>query len=69
MTDIGLGCNRLAGESWRESVERIARKHGLVSECLEIFDEETARGVEAGKAAWTALYDWDCLDLVENHDT
>ena len=25
-------------ESWREAVERIASKHGLQEECLEIFE-------------------------------
>jgi hypothetical protein len=60
----GLCCKRSEDESWRSAVERIAKVYGLDQECLEIFDEEVGRGTAEAKAAWDALYEWDCLDFV-----
>ncbi len=50
-------------ESWREAVERIASRQRLAVECLEIFDSEKNRGQDDEDAAWTALYEWDCLEV------
>jgi hypothetical protein len=53
-----------AKEKWRMAVRRIAGRHGLAAECLEAYDSRTLSDDDA-KAAWEALYEWDCLELVE----
>jgi len=60
---VGLIVRRNPDESWRECVQRVAGKQGLEIECLANFDDYVAAGREQDRAAWMALYDWDCLDL------
>jgi hypothetical protein len=50
-------------ETWRECVERYAKEHGLQKEALEFYDADIAAGTDEGKAAWSALYEWDLLDF------
>lgn len=68
MADVALGYTRLPEETYRGAVERIAAKFGLQEECLEVYDREVATGVEEHAAAWSALYEWDVLDLMEEPD-
>ena len=63
---MGLKLTRLPDETWEETVKRYSSKYGLSHECLQLYDEEVANGVEKSAAAWHALYEWDCLDYVEN---
>lgn len=58
----GLKAERLENETWRQCVERYARKYGLESEALDYFDNEIRRGEKEADAAWTALYEWDLLE-------
>lgn len=62
---IGLGFDRLEGESYRDVVVRLAKQSGLVEECLEEFDRLVGDGVAENEATWSALYEWDCLPIVE----
>lgn len=58
----------LDGEGWREAVARLARVDGkfdLREECLEEFDGLVGVGAAPDRAAWCALYEWDCLPIVE----
>ncbi|MBP0492218.1 hypothetical protein [Roseomonas indoligenes] len=61
---MALVIRRQSDESWRAAVERIAGKYGLAAECLEVFDDEIEDGADEGRAAWNALYEWDCLAYV-----
>jgi len=63
MTDIGLGFSRGQSETWRQAVERIAKRWGVELECLEDYDEAISAGYSEGHAAWCALYNWDVLDM------
>jgi hypothetical protein len=64
---VGLGLSLLDGESYRDAVARLAKQDGydLREECLEEYDGQVALGVDEGVAAWRALYEWDCLPIVE----
>jgi len=62
---IGLGVTRGAEETWRQTVERIAKVHHLENECLEIFDREVKEGEDEAQAAWNALFAWDCLSMID----
>jgi hypothetical protein len=57
-----LAIYRHEGETWRQAVSRQADLYGMKSECLEIFDREVILGTNEARAAWEALYEWDCLD-------
>ena len=63
-----LVATRNPGETWREAVARIAGKHGLAQECLDVFDNRMEfYGIgEESSAACDALYEWDCLDFEED---
>lgn len=65
---IGLGCERHANETWREAVKRIAKSHGLTTECLESFDHEVKAGEDEAQAALNALCDWDCLSTIDANE-
>lgn len=60
---MNLWCERQPGESWRDAVRRIAGRHGLADECLAAFRTYLAQGMDEGGAAWSALNDWDCLEV------
>lgn len=60
---VGFSLTRKPGETWRECVDRYARAQGLENECLEWYDDELRSGATEARAAWNALYEWDCLDL------
>lgn len=62
---IGLGFDRLDGESYRDVVVRLAKQSGMVGECLEEYDRLLRDGVAEDEATWAALYEWDCLPIVE----
>lgn len=63
---MALTLKRQEGESWRQCVERVAGRHGLQRECLEVFDDMMRSGLfKEDSAAWGALYEWDCLDFKE----
>lgn len=62
---MSLQIKKQENETWRQAVSRIAGKHGLARECLEIFDEGISTGVDEGDLAFHALYEWDCTDFVE----
>jgi hypothetical protein len=49
------------GETWRDVVKRVAEKQGLALECLELFDFYAGNMQSLDTAAWSALYEWDCL--------
>jgi hypothetical protein len=66
---VGLGARRLPGESWRQCVERYSKRYGLERECLEDYDQAIASDQPEESAAWSALYNWDVLDLMSgDHD-
>lgn len=65
MASLGIGFSKQPDESYRDAVARIAGKCGLDNECLEIFDRLIAQGDTETEAAWCALYEWDCLDLID----
>lgn len=54
---------RLANESWRDAVARIAGSRGLKRECVDLFDMYVRERIEEGDAAFAALYGWDCCGL------
>lgn len=56
---------QLPGESWRDTVTRVAGRSGLTDECLWEFDRRVAAGDTEPRAAYDALYEWDCLDLTD----
>ena len=62
--DVWLGIHRRDGETWRECVARVAGAQGLANECLEWFDDDVAKGEEEHRAAWSALSEWDCLEII-----
>lgn len=62
---VGLGLTLLDGESYRDAVIRLAKENGLVEECLEEYGRLLANGVADDEAAWAALYEWDCLPIIE----
>lgn len=53
-------------ETWRQCVERLSSRYGLEDECLANFDTYIELGVPEDKAAFDALYDWDCTDYDQN---
>ena len=59
---MSLSVTKQPGETWRQCVERYAKPHGLERECLELFDEQIAIGETEDRAAFGALYEWDCTD-------
>lgn len=63
---MSLVAKRQEGETWRQAVERIAKPHRMDRECLDEFDANIAVGIPEDRAAWNALYEWDCLDYVED---
>ena len=65
---MSLSVTRKDGETWRQCVERYSSKYGLQAECLEIFDQEVAGGEDEGRAAWSALYEWDCTDFTNREE-
>lgn len=53
---------RRPGETWRDVVIRVSEPHGLDRECLELYDDvDNREDVGDERAAWEALYEWDCL--------
>jgi len=64
---VGLGVTRLENESWRDCVIRYAKTQQLEQECVELYDALVKHDPEED-AAFTALYEWDCLDLVEDEE-
>lgn len=60
--EVGLRVKRNDGETWRDAVRRVAGHHGMAAECLACFDRELSLGSDDGEAAWSALYEWDCLE-------
>lgn len=62
--EVKLGLTKNPGESWRDAAERYARKHGLEHEVLELFDQDVSAGGDPAHAAWSALYEWDILEIV-----
>jgi hypothetical protein len=62
---MSLQVQRNEGESWRDSVIRHSRPWGLDEECLEIFDAKVSENQPEDDAAWDALYEWDCLEYVD----
>lgn len=50
-------------ETWRDVVKRIAGEQGLEAECLEEYDFYAGNMTSLDTAAWSALYEWDCLPL------
>jgi hypothetical protein len=52
-------------ESWEAACRRLAAAQGLEDEVMAIFAEEIAVGVEPGLACFNALYEWDCVDFLE----
>lgn len=65
----GLQITKTSGETWRDCVERIAGKCGLVSECLDLYDDAIKAGALEEEAAFEALYEWDCCELVPDNGT
>jgi hypothetical protein len=65
MSEVGLKCERLENESWRECVVRYAKKYGLETEALDDFDSAIKREENPKDAAWSALYEWDLLEMYE----
>lgn len=63
---MSLRVLRQDDESWRDCVIRYAEPWGLEDECLEIYDEELAKGATEAQAAWAACYEWDVLDFVDD---
>jgi hypothetical protein len=59
-----LSVTKKPDETWRQCVERYAKPHGLDGECLELFEEQVAIGEPEDKAAFAALYEWDCTDYL-----
>lgn len=62
---VGLGLARREGEGYRDVIVRLVKENGPVEECLEEFDRLLGNGVAEDEAAWAALYEWDCLPIVE----
>lgn len=56
---------RKEGETWRQAVARTAAMYGLERECLDLFDADMANGIDEKRAAFDALWDWDCLPVVD----
>lgn len=63
-----LGISRNEGESWLDCALRYGRKFGLENEVQEQYDRYRALGDTEEEAAWGAVYEWDCCDLVRNKD-
>lgn len=63
-----LVLRRNPDETWRDVVARLASAQGLATECLERYDAEMKNGDYPSNAAWTALYEWDCIPCVEEDD-
>ena len=59
---MARGITRKADETWRECVRRYAEPYGLHRECLELFDYAIKNGEPENRAAFDALYDWDCVE-------
>jgi len=60
---VGFIIKRLDGETWRACVERISKEALMKHECLGWFDDEVSRGVPEDRAAFKALYEWDCCPI------
>ena len=63
---MSLGITKNDDESWRECAARYGRKYGLESEVLDVFDEARAAGESEADAAFIAVTEWDCADLVDD---
>lgn len=63
---LKLGVRRNDGETWRECAARHAEH--LSEEVLEEFDRQVANGTPEGEACWGALWDWDCLTIIDVPD-
>lgn len=50
-------------ETWREAAIRQAKKHGLEWEVEEAYNEAVNSGVQEDRAAFSACFMWDCLDI------
>jgi hypothetical protein len=50
-------------ETWREWVEKCASEYNLQIECLEEFDADIKAGVDPERAAFGALWEWDCVPV------
>lgn len=59
---------RRDGESWRDVVKRIGSEQRLEFECLEQFDFLDGNMHDKEAAARQALYEWDCLPLLEEDE-
>lgn len=60
---MSLFVQRLPNESWRDCVKRVAGEQGLERECLRAFDREIGMGANEAPAAWSALWEWDCIPI------
>jgi hypothetical protein len=60
-----LGVRFRAGETPRQTVERVGRWAGVAWECLHTYDAYVALGADPYDAAFCALNDWDCVGILE----
>lgn len=63
---MSLVLTKKENETWRDAVKRYGAAQGMDDVCLDEFDAEIKRGVAADLAAWSALYEWDCLDFKDD---
>jgi hypothetical protein len=65
---IGLGFKQEKDESPYETGLRMAKKYGMEAEFKEFYERFRKSGDSEAKAAWSALYEWDLLEVMETPD-
>jgi hypothetical protein len=63
---LRLRLSRKPDQTWRDAAIEQARRHGMERDVTEDFDRFKAAGDSDEEAAWSACYEWDVLDFVDD---
>lgn len=66
---IGLRIKRTDDETWLECALRYGSKFGVEVEVREAYDHYITEGDTEEEAAFSACYDWDICEVVEDEET
>lgn len=61
---VSLGFRRLQDETTYAAMKRIAQSHGLWDDVRSEYEKGVKDGLDPDNAAWAALYEWDCCDVM-----
>lgn len=66
---MSLRLSRKPDQSWRDAAIDQARRHGMERDVTEDYDRFVAAGDDPAEAAWSACYEWDVLDFIDEPTT